>query len=85
MTEAEGRLFRVKTTVSYTCVEGTTKSIPPGEHWIEPVWAQHVPTGESELECWIVKENRGSAQETAHDVDAETVEDWQASGGAEFG
>ena len=52
---------------------------------IEPVWAKHVPTGEAELECWLVKEKRGTAEETTHDVDAETVEDWQASGGAEIG
>ncbi len=50
-----------------------------------PVWAEHVPTGETELECWIIKEKKGTSQETDHDVDALTVADWQASGAAETG
>ncbi len=85
MSAEEGRSLKVNTTVVYTTVGGTTKSIPPGEHWIVPVWAEHVPTGETELECWIITENRGTGQETDHDVDAETVADWQASGAAEMG
>lgn len=85
MTTNESRSFRIKTTVEYTRVDGTTISIPPGEHRITAVRAKGVPTGESELECWIVNENRGAAGQMYHDVDAETVAAWQKSGAVEIG
>lgn len=75
----------VKRAVEYTGVDGTTRSIAPGNHRITAVWAKGVPTGEAELECWIVKENRGPEGETAHDVDAETVKSWQESQAVEIG
>lgn len=84
MNPKEGRPFTVKTTVTYTDVDGSTKSIQPGAHWIVPVWAKDVPTGETELECWIVKENKGTEREVDHDVDAETVLDWQANDAVAF-
>ncbi len=86
MSADESWILRVNETVEYTSVDGSTKSIPPGEHRIRPVHAKGVPTSEAELECWIIDEAAGSAEAAAaHDVDAETVADWQDSGAVEIG
>ncbi len=81
----ENWTVRIKTTVEYTSVDGTTRSISPGEHRITAVRAKGVPTGETELECWIIKENKGTSRQTDHGVDAETVAAWQESGAVEIG
>ena len=73
MNANESWTLRVKKTIEYTSIDGTTKSISPGKHQITAIRAEGVPTGETELECWIVKEDRGAEGEIAHDVDAETV------------
>lgn len=77
-------ILRIHRPVEYTCVDGTTRSIAPGEHLATAVHAKGVPTGEAELECWLVTERNG-AGETEHDVDGETLVDWQRSGAAELG
>ncbi len=79
---SQSRILLVKTAVEYTDVDGRSRSIAPGEHRITAVWAQGVPTGETELECWIVAEGDGG---TRHDVDAETVAAWQESRSVEIG
>jgi len=81
----ESWILQVKRAVEYTGIDGTTRSISPGKHRITAVRAKGVPTGEAELECWIIEENRGAEDETAHDVDAETVEAWQESRAVEIG
>lgn len=85
MSTDESWTLVVKKAVDYTDVDGTIRSIAPGKHRISAVRAQGVPTGEAELECWIVRENRGAAGETTHDVDAETVTAWQQSGAVDIG
>lgn len=75
----------VKKAVDYTDVDGTTRSISAGKHRITAVRAQGVPTGETELECWIIKESPGTDGEITHDVDAETVTAWQESGVIDIG
>ncbi|WP_299392578.1 hypothetical protein [Pelagibius sp.] len=82
MDTSQSRILLVKKAVEYTDVEGRSRSIAPGKHRITAVWAQGVPTGETELECWIVAEEGG---ETKHDVDAETVTAWQESHAVEIG
>ncbi len=82
MDTSESRVLLVKETVEYTDVDGSSRSIAPGRHRITAVWATGVPTGETELECWIVAEAGG---ETRHDVDAETVKGWQESRAIEIG
>lgn len=78
----ESRVLLVKETVEYIDVDGSSRSIAPGRHRITAVWAKGVPTGETELECWIVAEDGGERQ---HDVDAETVKAWQESRAVEIG
>ncbi len=85
MSSEESWVLLVKRAVEYTGVDGTTRSIAPGHHRITAVRATGVPTGETELECWIVREDRGPEGETAHDVDAETVKAWQESQAVEIG
>ena len=82
MDTGKSRILLVKEAVEYTDVDGSSRSIAPGRHRITAVWATGVPTGESELECWIVAEDGG---ETRHDVDAETVKAWQESQAVEIG
>jgi len=79
---SESRILLIKETVEYTDVDGSSRSIAPGRHRITAVWAKGVPTGETELECWIVAEDGGG---TKHDVDAETVKAWQESRAVEIG
>lgn len=85
MNATESWILMVKEPVEYTGIDGTTRSISPGKHRITAVRAKGVPTGEAELECWIIKENRGIEGETDHDVDAETVTAWQESSAVEIG
>lgn len=85
MNAQESWTLLVKKPVEYTGIDGTTRSIAPGTHRITAVRAQGVPTGEAELECWIIRENRGAEGETKHDVDAETVAAWQDSSTVEIG
>ena len=85
MSSNESWNLLVKKAVEYTGIDGKSRSISPGMHRITAVRAKGVPTGEAELECWIVEENRGDEGNTAHDVDAETIVAWQESRAVEIG